>query len=141
MNRSHEHALALLERAEGDRYVAERLAADAAAPGWSVAFHAQQAVEKAIKAVLTARGIEYPRTHNLAMLLQMLKAHCLPEPPDADGLPRLTPFGAALRYEDTAAAEDVLVDRAWASECAERTVEWARTALGEAEERNQGSVS
>ncbi|MQM31684.1 MAG: hypothetical protein CRU78_14645 [Candidatus Accumulibacter phosphatis] len=28
-------------------------------------FHAQQSVEKALKAVLTARGATFPRTHNL----------------------------------------------------------------------------
>lgn len=37
-------------------------------------FHAQQAVEKAFKAVLDIREIGYPKTHNLLMLLDLLKA-------------------------------------------------------------------
>jgi HEPN domain-containing protein len=35
-------------------------------------FHAQQAAEKALKAVLVARGQPVPRTHNLARLMEML---------------------------------------------------------------------
>jgi HEPN domain-containing protein len=36
-------------------------------------FHAQQAVEKALKAWLALLGTEYPRTHDLSLLLGMLK--------------------------------------------------------------------
>lgn len=36
-------------------------------------FHAQQAVEKALKAWLALLGVEYPRTHDLSFLLNMLK--------------------------------------------------------------------
>ena len=41
------------------------------APGVAVAvgfFHAQQAVEKALKAVMCLRGLEYRRTHDLEEL-------------------------------------------------------------------------
>ncbi len=48
MSASLEHGRALLERARGDRHVAATLAADPDAPPWSVGFHAQQAVEKAV---------------------------------------------------------------------------------------------
>jgi len=36
-------------------------------------FHAQQALEKALKAWLAALGIEYPRTHDVRALLALLK--------------------------------------------------------------------
>ena len=36
-------------------------------------FEAQQAAEKAIKAVLMRRGIEFPYVHNLALLLSLLE--------------------------------------------------------------------
>jgi HEPN domain-containing protein len=36
-------------------------------------FHAQQAMEKTLKARLTARGQEYPLTHNLARLLALFE--------------------------------------------------------------------
>ena len=36
-----------------------------------VGFHAQQAVEKAFKAVLAMVGAEFPFTHNIALLMQL----------------------------------------------------------------------
>ncbi len=59
-----EHALALLARARDDRYVVCQLGADQEAPAWVLGFHAQQAVEKALKAVLSGTGLEYQRTHS-----------------------------------------------------------------------------
>jgi HEPN domain-containing protein len=38
-------------------------------------FHAQQAAEKSIKAVLLCLGIEFPFTHNLQMLLDLIPDH------------------------------------------------------------------
>ena len=35
-------------------------------------FHAQQAAEKALKAVLLAHGIQVPRTHDMAFLIDQL---------------------------------------------------------------------
>ena len=35
-------------------------------------FHAQQAVEKSIKAVLVHHGIDFPKTHNLQVLIDLL---------------------------------------------------------------------
>jgi HEPN domain-containing protein len=35
-------------------------------------FHAQQAAEKALKAVLIAKGIPPPKTHNIRILLDLL---------------------------------------------------------------------
>ena len=36
-------------------------------------FHAQQAIEKALKAWLSARGVEFPLTHELTRLLNLLE--------------------------------------------------------------------
>ena len=41
-------------------------------------FHAQQAVEKVLKAWLTLVGVEYPRTHDLEELLELLEEHAQP---------------------------------------------------------------
>ncbi len=38
-------------------------------------FHAQQAVEKALKAWLAFLDVQYPRTHDLTLLLTLLEAH------------------------------------------------------------------
>ena len=130
MNESHELARVLLERAKGDQYIVERLANDLEAPSWTFGFHAQQAVEKALKSALCANSVAYPRTHNLAMLLELLRLKGLPLPPDAENLPELTPFGAALRYDDDDATSPMPdLDRAWAAECVARAVRWAEAAL------------
>jgi HEPN domain-containing protein len=55
----------LLEKAEQDRYVVDRLLEDSSAPDEVVGFHAQQAVEKLMKAVLAHRSVEYQWTHQL----------------------------------------------------------------------------
>ena len=61
-------------------------------------FHAQQAVEKYLKALLVRHQIEFPKTHDIEKLLRLLRtAH----PELADSLLEakwLTPFGAEIRH-------------------------------------------
>jgi HEPN domain-containing protein len=42
--------------------------------GWAAAFHAQQAAEKALKAILIARGQEPPHIHSLRALQALMPA-------------------------------------------------------------------
>jgi hypothetical protein len=65
-----------------------------------IGFHAQQAVEKSLKAALFSRRIEFRRTHNLTYLASLLRRNGM-NPPLADGqLMRLNPFAVALRYDE-----------------------------------------
>ncbi len=63
-----------------------------------VGFHAQQAAEKYLKALLTRHQIEFPKTHIIRRLLILL------EPVDStmaealDDANWLSPFGAEIRY-------------------------------------------
>ncbi len=125
MNSSTDYAAALLGKARDDGYVARCMSADAAAPNWVIGFHAQQAVEKSIKSVLTRHEIEFPRTHNLSMLIELLRLHAITPPPDADDLARLTPFGVTLRYDDTAGEDEPTIQREWAVGVVSRTLDWA----------------
>lgn len=64
-----------LNKADEDYRVAEReLAAEPPAFG-AVCFHAQQAVEKAMKALLVDFGVDFPRTHDLKFLLDLMKSN------------------------------------------------------------------
>lgn len=63
-----------------------------------VGFHAQQAVEKALKSVLSAHCIEFRRTHDIAELLDLLTDNQLAAPPDADRLDELNPYAVEARY-------------------------------------------
>ena len=125
MNSPSDVARALLRKATDDRYVAQSLARDANAPAWILGFHAEQAVEKALKAVLAHRSVAFPRTHNLAVLLELLTRSGLALPPDADDLARLIPFGVMARYEDALGEADIPIDSTWAVDAAMRTVDWA----------------
>lgn len=62
-------------------------------------FHAQQAVEKALKAWLDLRGQLYPRIHDLDELLRLLRQQGAIVPEEFTGLTSLTDFGVAFRYE------------------------------------------
>jgi HEPN domain-containing protein len=132
MNRAHEHALMLLKKGKDDAYLLSRCIEDPMMPAWTLGFHAQQAVEKALKAVLADYGVEYPRTHSLALLLDLIQKQDATLPPDAFDLPRLTPFGVLLRYdEEPDESEQLAFDRRWALECVRRTLEWAEKLLAE----------
>jgi HEPN domain-containing protein len=60
-------------------------------------FHAQQAAEKSIKAVLVALEVGVPRTHNLTTLIE----HVPPSvavPPDVKDATVLTDYAVSARY-------------------------------------------
>lgn len=134
MNRSREYARLLLSKARGDAWVLARLAREPEAPLWSVGFHAQQAVEKAIKCVLACQGVEFPRTHDLAVLLDVLQENGLEAPPDALALPSLTLFAAVLRYDEATGDDDpgLLPDASRMSTWAAQTVSWAESIIDQA---------
>ena len=74
----------LLASAEQDLAACRLLSSGAGIGDAVVGFHAQQSIEKAIKAVLSARMIEFRRTHDLVSLLDLLQDHQVPAPPGAD---------------------------------------------------------
>jgi HEPN domain-containing protein len=81
--------------------------------GWAAAFHAQQAAEKALKAVLVARGEDPPRIHNLRALVAVLPSD-LRLSASADDLASLTQFASATRYlvDSSGGAEDATWEEA-----------------------------
>jgi HEPN domain-containing protein len=62
-------------KAEGDYVVAQRELRARKSPSYDAScFHSQQCAEKYIKAVLQARKIAFPKTHNLEKLIDLLPA-------------------------------------------------------------------
>lgn len=98
----HEEAARLLRLAVRDQAALEALLG---APGVAAAvalFHAQQAVEKALKAVMCLRELEYRRTHDLEELAaQLTDAGHPPSVAEVD-LRLLTPYAVEYRYDDEA---------------------------------------
>jgi HEPN domain-containing protein len=89
-----------------------------------VGFHAQQAVEKAVKVVLVLHGIDFPKTHDLDFLLARARGHGLQAPVDLESADWLTPWAAQLRYDESAGP----LDRD-AILAATSAVSWARSML------------
>ncbi|MGD2176087.1 MAG: HEPN domain-containing protein [Candidatus Brocadiaceae bacterium] len=66
-------------------------------PTDAVCFHAQQTVEKYVKALLVLRGIDFPKTHDLEALLSLVPAADRPEVSE-DEQARLTDYATVMRY-------------------------------------------
>lgn len=101
MNDSASLARQWMAKATNDRVAGERLLA-AGGPYDAVCFHAQQAVEKALKALLAFAQAPIPHTHNL----EDLQAACaqlttvgVPAHLAAWDLAELTPFAVESRYD------------------------------------------
>ena len=111
MNRSREHAQVLMHRAHDDQWMLNRLLEDP--------------------------QVEFPRTHDVAMVLDLLSSNGLDQPPGAAELTRLTPFGAALWYDDApdADGQEPELDGSWLRVSVQRTVEWAERMVARAKEK------
>ena len=60
-------------------------------------FHAQQAAEKALKAVLIAKGVPPPKTHNIRTLLDLLPQEVI-APQEIEDAASLTDYAVTSRY-------------------------------------------
>ena len=92
-------------------------------------FHAQQAVEKSIKAVLVSRGIQISKTHNVKTLIELLPAD-VPIHDDVMLAAKLTEYAVANRYpgdETEAIGEDEYEE---AVRLAESCCDWASKLVG-----------
>lgn len=63
-----------------------------------VCFHTQQAAEKALKAVLLHRKIEFPFIHDIEALLEIMMQSGLIVPPNVADAGALTPYAVEARY-------------------------------------------
>ena len=113
----------LLRRASDDEAAAKAMLPVESVTDVIVGFHAQQGVEKALKAVLAARGAEFPFIHDIGGLAKLCKEACAPLPDELDGADQLTPYAAGLRYDDDVAGS---VDRETALRWVTAAVQWAR---------------
>jgi HEPN domain-containing protein len=91
-------------------------------------FHSQQAVEKAVKAVLVLHQIDFRPIHDLGELLDLLSrsATPLPENQDRAGFESLTRFAVETRYPPAGATA---AEARRAVQLAERFLAWAGVVL------------
>lgn len=110
----------------------QRARGDARLPGVyleDLCFDAQQAGEKAIKAVLIDAGVAFPYVHDLAALLTVLEESGAPVPDEVKEAGRLTRFAVETRYPGL--VEPVTdEEQETAVRIAEIVVDWAERILG-----------
>jgi HEPN domain-containing protein len=87
-----------------------------------LAFHAQQAVEKSLKAILLSRGVEFPRIHSIERLIDLIPPD-VERPADLIQSASLSAFATAFRYPE--ASEIDADDYQEALRLAESIVTWA----------------
>ncbi len=102
------------------------LVLDSSVADESVGFHAQQMVEKCLKAVLALHRVEFRKVHDLGSLIELLAKSSLPMPPDADRLDELNPYAVLLRYD---LVETQTLDRDRAKQTLVAVLAWAKKQL------------
>lgn len=112
MAKEREHAEAILRMARKDFDALRGMTASDRPELFSdeiFGFHAQQAVEKALKSWIALIGHEYPKTHDLMSLIDVL-ADAGEDVQGLDDLTELNPFAVQFRYE-AFDEEDVPIER------------------------------
>jgi HEPN domain-containing protein len=116
-----------LGRARADLAVAQLTDDKRIAPE-ILAFHAQQAAEKALKALLVQGQVEFPHTHVIGLLLNLCRtAGCEDSEPLTEAV-SLTRYAVATRYpgvEEQVGRQEA----AEAAELASRVLTWVETQL------------
>jgi len=89
-----------------------------------ICFHAQQAVEKSLKAVLLHFKVDFPLTHDLEELLDTLKIAGISIPSNLNEIGVLTPYAVETRYPGYwgEISESEVIE---ALELAESAIKWA----------------
>ena len=95
-----DQVLLLPRKAAQDLAVLDKLINDPAIEDETLGYHAQQAAETLIKARLPLAGCDYPRSHNIGLLLDLLSSQGIALPGEVEALEALTPFGTVFRYDD-----------------------------------------
>lgn len=94
----------------------------------SLCYHAQQAVEKSIKAVLVSLSLGFPKTHSIERLIDILPDSIL-RPPELIESARLTAYATTFRYPGV---EEPVTEEEYneALDLAEAVLRWATDYVG-----------
>lgn len=108
---NRDHARVLLDAARRDLRALGGMDDRATFADEIAGFHAQQGVEKALKAWLVVRGVEYPLTHDLDALLDLVEGAGGTAAPFRP-LGTLSAYAVRFRYESLDAVGGPPLDRA-----------------------------
>lgn len=130
-------AALLARKASDDATAMRELAGNVEISDEIVGFHAQQAVEKWLKAVMAIRELPQSRTHDIDRLVEILIGDGVELPIGRSRLNELTQYAVPLRYEDLLDAEPL--DRDAAVALTGEVGEWAAAQLSEAAEDRENA--
>src|SRR5438552_12479354 len=82
----NEAVLLLLRKAGEDEALLDEVLDSRRVTDAIFGFHAQQSVEKLLKAVLAHAGVHYPLTHRLGQLIDLIRDNQIEFPPEFDAL-------------------------------------------------------
>ncbi|HTD07767.1 MAG TPA: HEPN domain-containing protein [Solirubrobacteraceae bacterium] len=119
----HDVADGLLAKAVGDEAGLRVLADHPDVPDHVAGFLAQQAIEKSLKAVLTARAVLFERSHDIDYLCSLIEESGLPVTAELRDAVALTPWAVEFRYADP--FDSSPLDRAEALATVVAVREWA----------------
>lgn len=97
----------LLKKAEEDATAVREFAGNSEIGDSIIGFHAQQAVEKWLKAVTAASGVRHSTIHDIDRLIEIVEATGVEVPLDRDRLAVLTQYAVPFRYDELLDAESL----------------------------------
>ncbi len=115
------------KKASNDATAAREFADNSEISDEIIGFHAQQAVEKWLKAVMASFGLPQQRTHDIDQLCRLLEEQGVELPVPRSRLAELTDFAVPLRYEDLLDAEPL--DRQSTATLVDQVGGWAMDQL------------
>lgn len=90
----------LLRKAMEDETLVRTVAENQDIADAIVGFHAQQAVEKFAKSVLTAHGVEYAKRHDLDYLIDLVQKQGIAAPEQLSASETLSAWAVESRYDE-----------------------------------------
>jgi len=132
----------LLKKGQDDERLALVVVGNAAILDEQIGFLAQQAIEKAVKAVLSYHRAPFRRTHDLSELLDLLKSHNIGFPSELESSVALTPFATQMRYDylPSEADDEHALDRPTLMRLVRTALHWAEGVCAPSDRELPGSA-
>jgi HEPN domain-containing protein len=124
-----ERAKLLLAKARDDETVLEEIISNEKIRDEIIGFHAQQAAEKLLKALLMAKNIPYRRTHDLRELIDLIRDNGIKFPESLMEIRTLSSFAVEFRYDYIPMEEEEEFNRQKALEMVQKLRKWIEKLL------------
>ncbi|HWQ96359.1 MAG TPA: HEPN domain-containing protein [Candidatus Methylomirabilis sp.] len=124
-----ERAELLMAKAKDDEILLEEIISNEKIRDEIIGFHAQQAAEKMMKALLMAKNIHYRRTHDLRELIDLIRDNGIEFPESLMEIRTLSPFAVEFRYDYIPMEEEEPFNRQKALEMVRELRKWVEDTL------------